>query len=621
MRDERATWDLDALRSLTRELRDQPDRSSIFDGIVRGARRLLDCQAVWTGLRDGGRAALTVAACAADTAMAAELPLHPESTFGRAYRERRSVLGPGGDDAVRLAVPLIEEQRVIGVLAAVDDRPARRFGADELRVLETVAWLGEAALARAGGTIERLRRTARTEALQTVINELSLSDDLEDIAAQSLALATSLFSADHGAVWLGDTPSVTHCLVSRGLPRAFIQAVEDSLRREEPGFSPFGGSGPIVIGDPRDPRHGPLHQIMELAGIQSVLLVPFGFRGQVRGALTLYHDIQWTYTDEDLSLLGSLGQQLGIAVAHAQLVAEQRRQLARVGLLAELGRSAIESLDLTTRCQRAVRALVTSGDLDGAAVYLLEPDGRTLRCEASCLPGPPLPSHLSLGEDSLGTRAVSRARLVTSDEPDTPERSRTAMSRAGLAHLWALPMVHQGGAMGALLVGRDARRPFLPGDEEVLRACANQIASAVEHARVFGGLAQAQSQLATILADASSAILIIGPDERVISFNPRVARLHGLEEGRDLTGWTTDELAQALAPLLRSPDEAAFLVAPSEVESERPARLVYEVARPQPRQLERVSTGVVGERGQRLGRVLIFREISPPPGPAEREAC
>src|SRR5262249_56252777 len=136
-----------------------------------------------------------------------------------------------------------------------------------------------------------------------------------------------------------------------------VRGVEARFARM-PGSRSFTSLRPTLVRDVAEVRFFPLREEAEKEGIRAALAVPLIFRGEATGVLTLYHDIPWSYTDEDLSLATSLAQQLAVAIANAQLHGETNRQLGRVSVLSEIGRAGVETLDLVARVERSARALV-----------------------------------------------------------------------------------------------------------------------------------------------------------------------------------------------------------------------------------------------------------------------
>ena len=613
--------ELETLRSLTRELRAQLDRQSVYQVIVRASKELLGCDTSAIGLQDPDRPTLVRAAHVGTPPAPDELPLRYDTLTGRAFHENRTIVendyshsSKAMPDIVQfgyhagLATPICDAQRPIGVLVCGQLREGASFSPEDVERIEMLTCVAEIALRAADRSIEYVRRTARTEALQSVIQELSESYDLEDIAQRALNTALVLFGADRGAVWLTSGPESIRFLAGRGLSHDFVRAIELKYKRL-PGARSFTTQRPTLVRDVAELRFYPLREEADKEGIRALLVVPLIFRGEVTGLLTLYHDIPWSYNDEDIALATSLAQQLSVAIANAQLHGETNRQLGRVSVLSEIGRAGVETLDMVARVERSSRALVRSGDVDACSVFLLEESKAGIvnvgRYPPEALPGL---ARLSLGEDSMTSRAVAGARIVTTEESDLPAVSRKRLADAGFRHGCTVPMIHQGKVVGVMIVVR-RERPFLHDDVEFARAAANQMAASVEHARVFDQLAEAGARLAAVLRCAPEAILVFDTEPRVVYYNAAVQRLYGLE-GRDLSGWAPADFDREIGPNFVDPEVAKEIVRRVTQDKLAHSRMEYELLRPVRRVVERVSAPVLGEQGQFLGQVVLFHDIT-----------
>src|SRR5262249_52647208 len=583
-------------------------------------KELLGCSIMSAKLKDPDRDTFVLAAQAGEPVFP-ELPVLHDSLSGRAFYENRTVVenayasSPAALALVRdqgvqaaAAVPLCDAGHAIGVILAGDVTPGRSFDTDDVRVLETVGALAEIALGSADRAVELVRRSARIEAMQSVIQELAESYDLQAIVERALDTAISLFGADRGAVWLNENDfQALRPLAVRGLSREYVQAVCDNFLRT--GISPILRTHrPVFIRDVRDTRITAMREPAEREGFHTLLLIPTVFRGRTTGALSIYHDIPWSYNEEDLSMATSLGQQLGLAVANAQLHNETKHQLGRISALSEIGRAAVETVDLNARCERCARALLRQGDLDSALLYLLSADGPATQGVGQVPPMEGTSDRIELTEDTVAVRAVVGGRVVLTDEPDLPQSARERLLASGLEQGVAVPMVHRGKVVGALLAGR-RDKPFVAGGVGVVRGAANPIAATVEHARVFAQLSETSARLAAILRCAPEGVIMYGINLRVVYYNARAQQIYGLE-GRDLTGWTPDDFFRELVGGFPDPQVPEEIRRRVREESLSVHRLEFELAHPQRRIVERISAPVLGEAGQHMGQVILLRDIT-----------
>src|SRR5579884_1384268 len=182
----RGDREIQALRALAQELRGQIERHTILESIVRHARAVLGCAFVRVSFT-GTESTSLVLEAAAGGPSPPELPLNWESPAGRVLHEDRPLIdnsyaqNPHASPAMQrlglsaiLLVPLRETGRPVGVLAAAHAGGAGEFGPEDVRCLETFAWLAELALAGGERVVESLRRGARLEVLHELIQEQAI---------------------------------------------------------------------------------------------------------------------------------------------------------------------------------------------------------------------------------------------------------------------------------------------------------------------------------------------------------------------------------------------------------------------------------------------------------------
>ena len=132
------------------------------------------------------------------------------------------------------------------------------------------------------------------------------------------------------------------------------------------------------LGDEWRPGMLEAHQrgvnVQESDGKEPSLAVPLRVRDQVIGALSFTkpaRDREWT--TEEMSLLQTLVDQLGVALESAQLFEETQRRAARDRLLGEITARIRETLDMDTVLQTAVREIGEALGIAEVEVRLAEP--------------------------------------------------------------------------------------------------------------------------------------------------------------------------------------------------------------------------------------------------------
>jgi signal transduction histidine kinase len=118
-----------------------------------------------------------------------------------------------------------------------------------------------------------------------------------------------------------------------------------------------------------------IKQALEMDGVQQVINIPLFAKGRLVGAFNLGTRDARLITLEEMSLLSSIGRQIGVAVENAHLY-EQAEQSAAIAerhrLSRELHDSVTQSLYSVTMYAEAAARLLDSGDTATAAGHLRE---------------------------------------------------------------------------------------------------------------------------------------------------------------------------------------------------------------------------------------------------------
>jgi sugar diacid utilization regulator len=204
---------------------------------------------------------------------------------------------------------------------------------------------------------------------------------------------------------------------------------------------------------------------------------------------------------------GSLGElavtrleAIGLDLARAVLLAEERLRTERLDRLLATARQVAESLDLETVLTSIVRDATTLLGADSGDMLLWDRDDDVLRVVAVWnFPPEMLGFELAFGE-GVSTQAIQAGRTIEVPDYRTYEHRARALDVYDFGAVLCAPLVVRGDAIGAInLHARAARRGFASGAGEVLAAFAGHAAIAIDHARRY----ENEVRLATTLAEAN----------------------------------------------------------------------------------------------------------------------
>jgi PAS domain S-box-containing protein len=300
--------------------------------------------------------------------------------IGLAMRERRTITTPDalndprievspelranlqqGNDRAVLAVPLLTQDRLIGMLA-VRHITGSVFTARAVQLAETLADQAALTLEHARLFADEERRRREAEVLAELAQTIGATLDLETVLRRVTEAAQELCRSDGAVIGLRIPDS--DAVLLRYWTEGWYDGRGDG--RVEPGKG-LGGHvlverRPLRTSDYlQDPRlsHHYLERIRQL-GIRAQMAVPVLIENRVEGLLYVDNRSARAFTDQDEAILVRLAAQAALAIRNAQLFADE--QLAR-GTAERLVRALRESQERFQYVARAANDAVWDWDL------------------------------------------------------------------------------------------------------------------------------------------------------------------------------------------------------------------------------------------------------------------
>ena len=268
--------------------------------------------------------------------------------------------------------------------------------------------------------------------------------------------------------------------------------------------------------------------------------------GDVIGVIVLHTAAPREFTEEDVDLLTHTATLVGGAIEDAQLYEEARERVAALTQLAEVSQrlaAATQHERLHEAATAGARALLHA---DLCQLFRLEPGGSELRLAASDPPEAPGPRPQG---GALLLELLSRGRHGGSSRDLWPGHEGAA--------LLTTPLVASDEQLGLLCVLRPRR--FGAGDEELLRALADQTAMGLERAELIARLTARDR-----VKDMFDALADRAADGAVLGAAPPgcdLARPHVFLHGEPAGGGTSadwEAVATRLGARLRGRDQVGF---------------------------------------------------------------
>jgi signal transduction histidine kinase len=255
--------------------------------------------------------------------------------------------------------------------------------------------------------------------------------------------------------------------------------------------------------DPEFPR-GQEHA--RAANTRTTLAVPLLRRGTAIGALVLARAEVRPFSDQEIALLESFADQAVIAIANTRLFQELEQRNTALSEALEQQTATADVLRIIasspSNLQPVLDAVVESamrlsGSV-GATLWIREGDHQQAAAQAGSSPGRArLGAVAALTSHTPAVRALVEQRII-----HLPNRAAPSVVRefpdnvsAFAVSSVAVPLMRESEAIGVIQIARDRVQAYDASEIELIKTFADQAVIAIENARLFEALQEANRQL------------------------------------------------------------------------------------------------------------------------------
>ena len=282
-----------------------------------------------------------------------------------------------------LWVPIVDEDRVVGVLGA-ESREAARFDEEDQSLMEALADSVAIGLRNARLYEETLRRVKELTLLNRIAAAFGTAIDMDTLIDAGLDGLHELSQADRTHFveyrWEDQACGITHERIAEGVDPAVGLGVSlDDVAAEVRSLQsaqPFA-----VVDTATDPRVGLSRQVYLSRGAQSILLVPVNVGKRLHGALGFeYCRRKHAWEPDEIRLLEGVAHELELVLDNARLFDEARDRAndlaAALTRLEELDRLKDEFIQNASHELRSPLAIVRgyAEMLEAGRLGALQPD-------------------------------------------------------------------------------------------------------------------------------------------------------------------------------------------------------------------------------------------------------
>ncbi|TMK72353.1 MAG: GAF domain-containing protein [Actinobacteria bacterium] len=431
-----------------------------------------------------------------------------------------------------LVAPVRWGDEVQGVLG-VGARRERRFGDEDVELIEAYAGLASLALANAQAYDARSRQARIERGFFRIASALGQSLSLEATLDAVAHAANDALGGSFAAVLMPRGPTL-ELVGSAGVPPPLAERLTVGLPDSAAVLTRAAADGRVLAAaDVKDDdRFGAEWiDLARTARYRALLAVPATSPSEEHNGLVLvFFESARTFADEDLELARHLADAARGALERSELFETERtarrlsQQLARTGgvLATELDPAAV--LDEVVRHAPGLLAA------DACAIRIVEDDD--LVVSAATGEG---------AEDAIGTRVQSTARLsgdvyqsrapLAIDDVAGDERLVAAdpVLASGYKAFLGVPLSGPEGSLhGVLTVYAERPRTWRPEEIEALLALAANTSAALTNAELYSRVSIEKERSVAILANIADGIVAVERDGKVVLWNAAAEAITGV---------------------------------------------------------------------------------------------
>ncbi len=225
--------------------------------------------------------------------------------------------------------------------------------------------------------------------------------------------------------------------------------------------------------------------------------------GITLGAIQITRASSNSFSAAELNLLQGIGQIVSVSLFASHRAEVEQFRLRQINLVREVSAQIANVLDLTELSKRVTRLIQTTFNYYYVAIFTLEPAASLLHFRFSAVAPrkgkrkASIALEVEIGQGLIGEAALHGKQIVC-DDVRADARYRFIDSLPETKSEVVIPLKIEERILGVLDVQSNQPHAFHPNDLLILNALADNIAQAVEGARLYSGLRRRADQFALV---------------------------------------------------------------------------------------------------------------------------
>jgi PAS domain S-box-containing protein len=384
---------------------------------------------------------------------------------------------------------------------------------------------------------ELVQRTRELEALNemgTLINQTLV--DLDTIFPIALEKAMSLTGFEMGSIFmLNEERNILERKFHKGFPPKMLEDGEVLKYGEGVSGRAVILKQPIInsINEYSSFRVSP---VLIEGGIQTLVGFPLLAKGKAIGTITLFSRSPHDFTQREVNLLESIGNQIGLALENAKLFEEVKKRLDELTILYEITKISTSSLNLDLMLREIINSLNSFFKFEALGILLIEENTKILV--------PHRASYNDLSISDIGKLGLCVGKGITGwvaekGEPllvdDVREDDRYICGDENIRSEMCVPLKVGQKVIGVIDAQSKELNAFSENDLRLLNIAAGQISKIIENVRLYEEIKQSEERYRTVVEGVHDGVAVLGTDFKFKYVNNRLSEILGYSK-EELTG-------------------------------------------------------------------------------------
>jgi serine phosphatase RsbU (regulator of sigma subunit)/putative methionine-R-sulfoxide reductase with GAF domain len=258
--------------------------------------------------------------------------------------------------------------------------------------------------------------------------------------------------------------------------------------------------GKLFVQSGRGKKASAIQHAQDSASHQTFAAIPLNDHGITLGAIQITRPKRSSFSPEELNVLQGIGQIVSVSLFASHRAEVEQFRLRQINLVREVSAQIANVLDLDELSRRVAKLIQITFNYYYVAIFTLEVNSQVFRFRSSAAAPrkgrkkASIPLEVELGQGLVGEAALYGKQIVCDDVRADP-RYRFIDSLPETQSEVVIPLKIEDRVLGVLDVQSNQLHAFHPNDLLILSALADNIAQAVEGARLYNGLHRRANQL------------------------------------------------------------------------------------------------------------------------------